>query len=122
MSANTGVRQRNRSILRAKKLPCALQLSGCQGINYSAVYPARDAFTVDHIVPLARGGSDSMKNLQPACAHCNWTKNKGKDEVPMTSHVAHSGAVRIPSCACPECQRANSTPWDQPVPPRPRQR
>ena len=30
--------------------------------------------TVDHIVPLSRGGSNSIENVVPACKHCNSTK------------------------------------------------
>lgn len=31
-------------------------------------------FTVDHIIPLARGGSDNPDNLALACFHCNRRK------------------------------------------------
>lgn len=29
-------------------------------------------FTKGHIVPLARGGTNSIENLQPECARCNY--------------------------------------------------
>lgn len=32
-------------------------------------------FTVDHVVPLNRGGSDSLDNLALACFHCNRRKS-----------------------------------------------
>lgn len=37
---------------------------------------------VDHIVPLARGGTDDIRNLRTACADCNGGKGTlgGKDE------------------------------------------
>jgi 5-methylcytosine-specific restriction endonuclease McrA len=31
---------------------------------------------IDHVVPLARGGSNDLGNLLPACADCNLSKNQ----------------------------------------------
>jgi len=42
-------------------VPCAIRLPGCEGV----------ATTVDHIVPVADGGTDALSNLRPACEHCN---------------------------------------------------
>ena len=36
--------------------------------------PGGSVITVDHIVPLARGGSNSIENLQPLCSSCNSAK------------------------------------------------
>ena len=33
-----------------------------------------EAFTVEHMVPTARGGSDDLSNLVPACTRCNTSK------------------------------------------------
>jgi 5-methylcytosine-specific restriction endonuclease McrA len=33
-----------------------------------------DATEIDHIVPLARGGTDEFENLAPACKPCNCSK------------------------------------------------
>jgi 5-methylcytosine-specific restriction endonuclease McrA len=30
---------------------------------------------VDHVVPLSRGGSDTMINMLPSCRSCNYTKD-----------------------------------------------
>lgn len=33
-------------------------------------------FTIDHITPIVKGGSDQLDNLALACAHCNRQKSK----------------------------------------------
>lgn len=40
---------------------------------YCGVMPAEHR---DHVVPIARGGSDAIGNILPACAHCNLSKAK----------------------------------------------
>jgi len=30
--------------------------------------------TVDHVVPLSNGGSNTIDNIVPACSHCNFSK------------------------------------------------
>jgi 5-methylcytosine-specific restriction endonuclease McrA len=35
----------------------------------------RDNISIDHIIPLARGGRHSVGNLQPLCINCNSSKN-----------------------------------------------
>lgn len=41
----------------------------------SCVYCAAPATTVDHVVPLARGGREHPDNLVPACGPCNFSKS-----------------------------------------------
>ncbi|MFD6279478.1 HNH endonuclease [Streptomyces sp. NPDC060209] len=43
--------------------------SGC------CVYCGRRSQTMDHVIPLARGGADDLSNLVPACHACNNSKN-----------------------------------------------
>lgn len=44
-------------------------------------YCANPARTIDHVVPLSRGGPHEIGNLLPACARCNFSKGaKSLDE------------------------------------------
>lgn len=36
--------------------------------------------TVDHVIPLSRGGEDNIRNLQPMCIHCNGSKGNLTEE------------------------------------------
>ena len=51
----------------------------CQicGSKTSGVWPAPTSATIDHIVPLARGGHHVPENLQTACLSCNVRKGAG---------------------------------------------
>ena len=39
-----------------------------------------DDLTVDHVVPLALGGSNLIENIQPLCSECNGIKGCGVDD------------------------------------------
>ena len=41
------------------------------------VYTNNLLMNVDHIVPLSKGGSNNMDNLQPSCSLCNTIKGNG---------------------------------------------
>jgi 5-methylcytosine-specific restriction endonuclease McrA len=43
--------------------------------------------TMDHVVPLSKGGSHTASNVVPACGHCNSRKN-AKDYTIFISEVA----------------------------------
>lgn len=32
------------------------------------------ADTIDHVIPLSKGGTNDIENLRPACYQCNWQK------------------------------------------------
>ena len=34
----------------------------------------KETVTIDHVVPVCRGGTNSIENLQPLCKHCNCKK------------------------------------------------
>ena len=54
------------------------QCAGCE-----TEFPFR-AFTVDHIVPQSRGGTDHPENLQLLCSHCNSVKGNRPQEYLVT--------------------------------------
>lgn len=49
---------------------CGIQLSFS---NYGR-FGRRGAWEVDHRVPVSRGGSENLRNLQPMCISCNRAK------------------------------------------------
>ena len=49
------------------------QLCNC-AVRQTKEY-APDQATIDHIIPLSRGGPHTMENCQCACQACNWAKN-----------------------------------------------
>ena len=55
-------------------------------------FPFRN-FTIDHIVPESRGGTDHIENLQLLCGHCNSVKGRPAAGVPggQASRIGNSG-------------------------------
>jgi 5-methylcytosine-specific restriction endonuclease McrA len=43
-------------------------------IDPNEKFPSRDSASLDHIVPLALGGTHTLDNVQTACMGCNWAK------------------------------------------------
>ena len=42
--------------------------------DYTCAYCAQEATTVDHIIPISKGGVDHESNLVAACTTCNYGK------------------------------------------------
>jgi 5-methylcytosine-specific restriction endonuclease McrA len=52
-----------------------------------------EANTVDHMVPVARGGTDQPDNLAACCASCNYSK---KDKLLEDVFLVRDSTYRIP--------------------------
>jgi len=46
----------------------------CEAINKRLRFPNLLAATVDHIIPISKGGTHTWTNTRPAHAKCNFTK------------------------------------------------
>ena len=57
-----------RDKMKALQPPCAL--CGLP-INYELKHPNPWSFTIDHIIPISKGGTTDEGNLQPAHFKCN---------------------------------------------------
>lgn len=87
---NTTVRDQDRAVIRRGKPPCAL----CgEPIDYSLHHLDPMAFTVDHIIPLARGGLDVLANKQAAHRVCN----RAKGTMTMDEWLAQLTAAATPA-------------------------
>lgn len=85
MARNTTVRDRHRRHIARGKPPCAL----CgQDIDYTLPHLDPWAFTVDHVIPLSKGGTDELFNpdgtpqKQAAHRRCNlgkYNRHDGED-------------------------------------------
>jgi 5-methylcytosine-specific restriction endonuclease McrA len=68
---NTTTRDRHRAVIRRGRPPC--HLCG-DDIDYALRSPDLMSFEVDHIIPLARGGSDELDNKAASHRKCNQEK------------------------------------------------
>jgi 5-methylcytosine-specific restriction enzyme A len=64
-------REKARALRRTQWWQGLLQAGRC---HYCGTEVGRQALTVDHIVPLARGGRSTRGNMVPACKPCNSAK------------------------------------------------
>jgi len=69
---NSAEHKRHRAQIRKGEPPCGI--CGLP-IDYGLPYPHLDSFVVDHIIPLAKGGADTIENKQAAHSRCNRAKS-----------------------------------------------
>lgn len=83
----TTIRDRHRSTIRAHHPPCGI----CgKPIDYNLKWPHLDCFVVDHIIPVAAGGTDTIDNKQAAHNRCNLRKN---DRLYLDHVIKSSGTL-----------------------------
>lgn len=46
---------------------------------------SKEQIEIDHVLPVRKGGTDDLWNLQPMCRHCN--RQKGKNQSKMETVV-----------------------------------
>jgi len=82
---NTARRDRHRRAVAHGRPPC--HLCG-KDIDYDADHLDPMSFQIDHIVPLAKGGQDTLENLAAAHRGCNRAKGDGPRQVrPAVAYV-----------------------------------
>lgn len=59
----------------------------CQICGYQ--FPL-EKLTVDHIIPLNKGGGNNWENIQPLCLSCNCRKQDGVPDKPLSNSVLHA--------------------------------
>jgi len=69
---------RNRPIVLARDPMCRLRLAGCTG----------KSTTVDHVICVARGGSNDLDNLVGACARCNQLRGGAEGRATLKRRAA----------------------------------
>lgn len=68
---NDSIRKRARNTIAKSRAAC--HICGLV-IDYTLKWPDPMCFVVDHVIPLDKGGADSLANLAAAHARCNSTK------------------------------------------------
>lgn len=92
MARSTTTRDRHRRQIKARRGPCAI----CHGpINYTLKTPDPGSFEVDHIIPFAKGGPDTLENKAAAHRACNRAKSDSIDYNPSTRQGVTIKRVRV---------------------------
>lgn len=86
---------------------CTCAIDGTSGLEW------------DHRIPLALGGDDDLKNLEPLCIRCHRTKTKGDvtQIAKATRQRQRNLGIRKPKARIPSAPRAEKKPGKQ-MPPR----
>lgn len=96
MHRNTTTRDNHRNLLAQGQPPCAI----CgQPIDYTLRHPHPASYVVDHIHPLAAGGTDTIDNKQPAHRACNRAKSdhtNGGPTIRRSPTLKHPGGPTPP--------------------------
>jgi len=96
------VRQAIHARRRARKLGAVGSYTTAEWIelvqrwNWTCAYCGeRDALEPDHRIPLARGGSNSIENILPACRRCNQRKALLTEEEFRARLAAERGSLEL---------------------------
>lgn len=86
---NTTIRDRHRTAIRQNQPPCWI----CgHPIDYKLPHTDPKSFVVDHKIPLARGGTDTLDNKAAAHRDCN----RQKGAKPHADTIRRSGSLNRP--------------------------
>lgn len=80
------LRKRHRAIVAKAKPGC--HICG-RPIDYSLKFPDPMCFVLDHLVPIAKGGADTIDNKKAAHHECN-SKKRARDYAPI---IRRSGTL-----------------------------
>lgn len=86
-SRNTSIRDKHRQAIAKGQPPC--HICG-QPIDYTLRFPDQQCYVVDHVVPIAAGGPDTLANKRAAHRACNREKGAKAYAVPI---IRRSGAL-----------------------------
>ena len=104
-AAGIALKQRRRARLRDARSPgvtpeqwqeiCA-KFQNAEGETCCAYCGKACAATIDHVVPIARGGRDEPDNVLPACGSCNSSKSNWLiSEWPRASALLHESLLSL---------------------------
>ena len=99
-----------------KKFLYERQKGKCSGCDHK--FPMRN-FTVDHIKPFSKGGSDKPSNLQLLCGSCNSMKGAGT-QAQLKKRLAEKGVTKVASST--RSKKTTVTKKVAPKKPAPRRR